>query len=238
MKDIENLINYLSEKKIIIICGHYGAGKTNIALNLAVKLKKFAGVSYTLFDLDMVNPYFRSADNIKELKEYDIDVIAPEFANTNVDISTLPPEVYSAFSGTGVGRHTIIDVGGDANGAVILGMLSGHIKREDCRTVETIYVINKYRNLTGEAKSAAALAESIEYKSNLKITSVINNSNIGVMTTKKEILDSIGYAEGTSALLKVPLLGTSYMSDDKTLDFSGRPEYNIFRIKNYTKKLF
>ena len=89
------MIDKLSEK-IIIICGHYGSGKTNIAVNLAVRMCGEAELA--LVDLDVVNPYFRSADNIKELEELGVRCIVPQFANTNVDNPSVPPEIYSLFS--------------------------------------------------------------------------------------------------------------------------------------------
>ena len=225
-----DLINYLSNKKIIIVCGHYGAGKTNISVNLSVKLKEQTGIVYTLVDLDTVNPYFRSADNIKDLREHDIDFIVPEFANTNVDIPAVPAGIYSLFANTG--KRAVIDVGGDDNGATVLGMFADKIEREN---YEMIYVVNKYRNLISDAETAVNLAKLIEKNSKLKINSVINNSNIGNLTAGKDILHTIGYAQNIADLLNVPLLGTSSTID---VDFFDKKEYNIFQIKNYTKKLF
>ena len=234
------IINYLSGKKIIIVCGHYGAGKTNIAVNLAVKLKERTGFACTLADMDIVNPYFRSADNIKELQEHGVDFIIPQFANTNVDLPAIPAEIYSVFADNkNAEKLAVIDVGGDGNGAVVLGMFEEHIKRETPGTVEMIYVVNKYRPLTGEVESAVNLAKTIENKSKLKITSLINNSNIGNMTTGKNILDSIEYAQKISDLLNVTFIGTSYLDDiNIDVDFLEKEEYNIFNIKNHTKNLF
>jgi len=232
MKDMImiNIINYLKDKKIIIVVGHYGAGKTNISVNLSVKLKEQTGIVYTLVDLDTVNPYFRSADNIKDLQENGIDFIGPEFANTNVEVISVPAEIHSIF--VNKNKRAIIDVGGDDNGATVLGMFADKIKQEN---YEMIYVVNKYRNLISEAETAVNLAGFIECNSKLEITSVINNSNIGSLTTEKEIINSIEYAQKTADLLNVPLLGTSSMAD---IDFFEKKEYNVFRIKNYTKKLF
>ena len=227
---MKNIINYLSGKKIIIICGHYGTGKTNISVNLSIGLKKQAGLVYTLADLDTVNPYFRSADNIDDLREHGIDFIVPEFANTNVEVISVPAEIYSIFANNN--KRAILDVGGDDNGAMVLGMFADKIKRED---YEMIYVVNKYRNLISDVDSAVNLAGLIEEKSKLKITSVINNSNVGNFTTEKEIVNSIEYAQKIVDLFNVPLLGTSSMID---VDFFNKKEYNIFQIINYTKKLF
>jgi len=221
---MSGIVDYLAGKKIIITVGHYGAGKTNLAVNLAINL------GYTLVDLDVVNPYFRSADNIGELQKHGIDFIIPEYANTNLDLPAVPAEINSIFAAEN--RRAVIDVGGDGNGATVLGVFADKIKRENC---EMIYVINKYRPLTSCAETAAGLAREIERKSKLKITSVINNSNIGRLTTEKEILDSMEYAKKTAGLLAAPLIGTSLTED---IDFSEKKEYNIFTIKNHTKKLF
>ena len=217
-----DLINDLSHKKIIIVCGHYGTGKTNIAVNLSVKLKEQTGLVYTLVDLDIVNPYFRSADNIKDLQNYGIDFIVPAFANTNVDIPAVPAEIYSVFTEK---KHSVIDVGGDDNGAVVLGMFADKIKAFD---YEMIYVVNKYRNMISGTESAVSLAGFIEKKSKLKITSVINNSNIGSMTTEKDILNSLDYAKEISEKLNVPLIAAT--------SFTGL--HNTIKINNYTKKYF
>jgi len=232
------MINYLSNKKIIIICGHYGAGKTNIAVNISVKLKEQTELVYTVVDLDMVNPYFRSADNTEDLKKHGIDFIGPEFANTNVDISVFPSEILSVFDNKD--KRAVIDVGGDGNGAAVLGSLADKIKREN---YEMIYVVNKYRNLTKNTEAAINLAKLIEHKSKLKITSIINNSNIGSLTTPREIFDSVKYAREISDLLEAPLIGTCSMIDvddinEADVDFSEETVYNMFRMKNYTKKLF
>ena len=52
--------------KTILFAGHYGSGKTNMALALAVELKK-AGREVTVIDLDIINPYFRLADGSERL---------------------------------------------------------------------------------------------------------------------------------------------------------------------------
>jgi len=221
---MNDIIDYLSGKKIIITVGHYGTGKTNLAVNFAVKLK------YTLADLDTVNPYFRGADNIKDLQNHGIDFIVPEFANTNVDVPAVPAEINSVFADKT--KRAVFDAGGDGAGATVLGVFAEKIKQEN---YEMIYVVNKYRPLISGAGPAAELAEEIGRKSKLKITSVINNSNIGGLTTEKEILDSMDYAQKTADLIGAPLLCTTFSAD---VDFFEKKEYNIFRIKNYTKKLF
>ena len=229
MKITERLIN----KKIIIVCGHYGTGKSNVAVNLAINIKNFANISYTVADLDIVNPYFRSADSADNLREQGINFIAPYFANTNVDIPAVPSEIYSIFAD---GINAIIDVGGDDTGATVLGMFSDRIKEVE---YEMIYVVNKYRNMISDIGEAKNLAEFIENKAKLRISAVINNSNVGVMTTEKYICDSFDYADELACAIGIPLIGTSVIDEiaNKMPD-DIKDKYKIFEIKDYTKKYF
>ena len=119
--------NPLKSKRIYIIAGHYGSGKTNISVNLALSLAR-AGKKTALADLDIVNPYFRSVDSQIDLAEAKIRVICSEYANTNVDIPALPPEMYAITDDKSL--TAVIDVGGDDRGALVLGRLADKIKTE------------------------------------------------------------------------------------------------------------
>ena len=217
------MINKLSGKKIIIICGHYGSGKTSIAVNLAMEMRHNSGAGrIALVDLDVVNPFFRSADNIKELEQSGVRCIIPQFANTNVDAPAVPAEIYSIFSED---TRTVIDVGGDAAGSTVLGMFAEKIKKYNH---EMIYVINKYRPMIADVSGAVKLARDIEEKSRLRITAVINNSHIGEFTTEPDISSTFDYAHKISAELNAPLLASTSFIDAEGAD----------RINNYTRKNF
>ena len=219
------MMSKLLRKKIIIICGHYGSGKTNIAVNLAMNLRRNSSAKrIALVDLDVVNPFFRSADNITELEQFGVRCIIPQFANTNVDAPSIPPEIYSVFDDTRDTR-AVIDVGGDAVGASVLGMFSKKIKEYNH---EMIYVVNKYRPLIADVEAAVGLARAIEDKARLKVTSVINNSNIGEFTTESDILVTFDYARRISEELGVPRLANTAFINAQGTD----------RINNYTKKIF
>ncbi|MCL2099178.1 MAG: carbonic anhydrase [Oscillospiraceae bacterium] len=214
------------DKKIIIICGHYGCGKTNIAVNSALSLKQTSepGAGVALVDLDFVNPFFRSADSMEILHRAGIKCIVPQFANTNIDAPSIPQEIYSIFNDEPYMR-TVIDVGGDDAGAVVLGMFADKIKA--CG-YEMVYVLNFYRPLICEVSSAVKLAREIMNKSKLNITSLINNSNIGEITTENDIKASFAYAQSIADELKVPILANTAFTDAE----------NTVRINNYTKKIF
>ena len=235
--NIRAMIERLIKKKYIIICGHYGTGKTNISVNLAINIKNAANIAYTVVDLDIVNPYFRSADNIGDLREHGIDCIIPQFANTNIDIPAVSPEVYSIFRDD---KRAVIDVGGDDTGATALGMFSSKINKiGDNSEYEMIYVINKYRALISDIEQVKNLADFIEKKSKLRISSLINNSNAGEMTTEDYILNSFDYADKAADIIGVPLIGTSVTGKiAERIPDNLKEKYKIFEIKDYTKKYF
>ena len=177
-------------KRITMLCGHYGSGKTNIALNMAYSLKE-TKENVAIADLDIVNPYFRTKDSEAELKEKGIRLIASEYAGTNVDIPALPQDMYSLTDDKNV--YAVIDVGGDDRGALALGRIMPSIKEEN--DYEIFLVINKYRPLTPDVESTLEVMAEIETAGNFKFTGIINNSNLGVLTTAEDVLNSAEYAE-------------------------------------------
>ena len=225
------------DKKITIICGHYGSGKTNIAVNLALKTKKsHPGTRVALADLDTVNPYFRAADNAVLLKSADVEVLIPEFANSNVDIPAIPAGINELFDSASP-LCGIIDVGGD-EGAAVLGMYS---RMAENVGYEMFCVVNMYRPLTAAPADALECMREIEFLSSLKCTGVINNSSLGVLTTARDIADSVEYARECAALCSLPLLGHAYVPDyapDAPNLLSDEDRRILFPISDVTKKLF
>ena len=186
-------------KRISIITGHYGSGKTNIAVNLAFDIKK-SGRQCTIVDLDIVNPYFRTADFKAQLEVAGINVITPIYANTNLDIPALPPQINSIFDTND--HYVIIDVGGDDSGAVALGQFANRIANSD---YDMFYIINGYRYLTKDADETCKLLNDIESVSRVKATKIINNSNLGALTTADTLSDSLKFASEVSDKAGIPL---------------------------------
>ncbi len=187
------------EKKFNLICGHYGCGKTNLSLNVALD-KAAKGEKVILVDLDLVNPYFRSSDYAARLNNANIRVIAPVYANSNVDIPSLPSDINSIFD---TDACVILDVGGDDVGATVLGRFTNQIVALD---YEMYYVVNKYRNLTATAEEAAEILSEIERVSRLKATAIINNSHLKDETTVETITKSLPFAKKVSELTGLPVV--------------------------------
>ena len=198
------------ERRVTVVCGHYGTGKTNLSINLALDCARH-GEDVTLVDLDVVNPYFRSADYADVLTENGVRVVGPNFANTNLDTPSLPAAVRSTIA---EGSRVIVDVGGDDAGATALGVY--------CRTLaeaepDVVYVVNRYRSMTTHADEAVQILAEIEAMSHLKATCVANNSHLKRETTEATILDSMGFAEEVASATGLPL---RFTTAPRGLDFS------------------
>lgn len=183
-------------QRITILCGHYGCGKTNLALNLALE-----EAPCTLADLDIVNPYFRSSEYEALLAQNGVRLIKPVFAGTTLDTPTLSPALFSIFD-EAAGR-VLIDAGGDDAGVTALGGLSSQL--EACG-YEMIYVINRNRVLSQTPEDAAGLLREIETASRLKATGIVNNTHLGVETDLETLLEGLPFAQKTAELCNLPLL--------------------------------
>lgn len=191
-------------KRITLFAGHYGSGKTNIAVNYAFELKK-QGLNVAVADLDIVNPYFRTKDSEMELENAGIRLICSDFANSNVDLPSLPQDIYSVIDDRS--EYAVMDIGGDDRGAYALGRYAESIVREN--DYEMFFVINMYRPLTRDAASTLEVMKEIENAASMKFTAIVNNSNLGEETTPQDVLESLGYADEVSKFSGLPIAFTS-----------------------------
>ncbi len=191
-------------KRLTLLCGHYGSGKTNVAVNLAFHLKEQYN-SVVVADLDIVNPYFRTKDSLDDFKSRGIELICSEYANTNVDIPALPADMYRLT--TDKTLTAVIDVGGDDRGAYALGRLVPEIKAED--NFDMLMVINGFRPLTPDAESTIEVMREIETACKLKFTGLVNNSNIGEETRAENVINSMDYANEVSRASGLPIVMTT-----------------------------
>ena len=191
-------------KRIVLLSGHYGSGKTNIAVNLALRMKA-AREKVAIADIDIVNPYFRTKDSQAELEKAGIRLICSDFAGSNVDLPALPQDVYAITDEPDL--FSVIDVGGDDRGALALGRWRDAILREN--DYEMLFVVNRFRPLTADALSTIEVMREIELASGMPFTAVVNNSNLGEETTVRDVLNSRDYAAEICERTGLPLKMTS-----------------------------
>ena len=200
-------------KKITIITGHYGSGKTNVSVNIALDLAR-SGEKVTVVDLDIVNPYFRTADFAELFEENGVTLVSPMYANSNLDIPAISFDIERIASEDG---YLIIDVGGDDAGATALGRYHEPFM-ERINEIDMLYVINSCRYMTRFPEEALELFGEIETTARFKHTGIINNTNLGEMTTKETVLGSLDFArkvsEGTGLEIKFTTAPSSIKCDE------------------------
>lgn len=192
------------DKRIIILAGHYGSGKTNIAVNLAFSMKR-EGKNVSVCDLDIVNPYFRTKDSLDDFQKAGIRLISSEFANTNVDVPALPQAMYAVMDDRD--SHFVLDIGGDDRGSLALGRLSSAIREEG--NYEMLLVVNFFRPLTRDNESMLEVMREMEQASGIQFTGIVNNSNLGEETTAEDVLSSVEKAKSFAEFSNLPLYLTT-----------------------------
>ena len=198
----------MEHKRLTLFAGHYGSGKTNIAVNYALLLAK-EGHRVCIGDLDIVNPYFRTADSAATLEQAGVELIQPQFANTNVDLPALPAEIYRLVQDKTT--YGIMDIGGDDRGAYALGRYVPGILEEN--NYRMIFVANASRPLTRTPEDAMEVMGEIEAACGLKFTDLVNNTNLGDLTTAETVLASREYMEKLSQLSGLPIFMTTAKAD-------------------------
>ena len=190
----------MEHKRLTLFAGHYGSGKTNIAVNYAIRLAN-EGKQVVIGDLDIVNPYFRTADSKKVLEQAGVTLISPQFANSNVDLPALPAEAYRLVEDKST--YGIMDIGGDDRGAYALGRYVPAIKAEN--NYRMVFVANCYRPLTRTPEEALEVMREIETACGLAFTDIINNANLGPETTPETVLAAVPYMQQLSKLSGLPI---------------------------------
>lgn len=211
----------LKPKRVTLFCGHYGSGKTNVSINYAFALLK-KGKKVCIADMDIVNPYFRTKDSENQLKEVGIRLISPAFANTNVDLPALPQELYGVFRKKD--EYVVLDIGGDDRGAYALGRFAPFILEEN--DYNNFFVANFYRPLTKTPQEALEVLREIEVAGKVPFTAIINNSNLGELTTFRDVEKTDNLAKELAELVNLPLVMTSIKRDL----YQGENLENIFPI--------
>lgn len=190
--------------QVVVVCGHYGVGKTNFALNFAVDAAR-AGREVTVADLDVVNPYFRSCEYADVLEAAGVALIAPTFGGTALDTPALSGRVSSAIEAAYAdpNRLLILDVGGDDAGATALGRFSAALKRG---SYAFLYVVNAMREGTPEPADAAAILPEIQAACRLTATGVVNNTHLSAETSPQVVERGRVFAEEVGRQVGLPVV--------------------------------
>lgn len=215
-------------KRINVFTGHFGSGKTEIAINFAKKLKD-EGKDVTIYDLDIVNPYFCVRDKIDDLNAYGIKVVSANPEWSNAELMVVTPEVMSAFYDKD--KYVVMDIGGDDMGATVLGQYNKYFKDEP---YDLFFVINNNRPFTEENKTAKDYINSIEVTSRLKVTKLISNTNLSYETSVEDVVRG---DENVNKLAKEMNLEHAYTVVMKELqeEVKGKVHGEIFPIDIYMK---
>lgn len=195
-----NFAPWNTGSRIKAVVGHYGSGKTEFSLNMALAAKA-AGRRALVADMDIVNPFFRSAEQGKRLKRAGVELIAPPYALTGVDLPVLSPEIYAIFEQPE--RFCVLDVGGDDAGAAALGGLSGRLAAQGA---DLYYVVNPYRPFSNTVERVMEMMERIQRRARLQVTGLVNNANLGEETGAEELLEGRTLLEKVSRRCGVPVV--------------------------------
>ncbi|KXG43310.1 hypothetical protein [Tepidibacillus decaturensis] len=215
--------------RITIITGHFGSGKTEISINLSLKEKEqFPKVAIS--DLDVINPYFRSREAHSLFEQKGIELIAPKGQLATADLPIVSGEIYRVLHDPNY--HVIIDVGGDKDGATALGQYYNDLKRMD---VQMIFVVNINRPYVSTVDGIIETIQQIERVSRLKVSALINNTNLGRETTIADIQKGLEMTKIVSENLGIPFLYTTISSDrmEETADFSSN--HDVVYIERFMK---
>lgn len=182
------------KKKYYVMIGSYGSGKTELSLNLAIQNAR-EGKRTALVDLDIVNPYFRSAFHEELLEKNGVNLIASQYTLEASDVPVVTPEVLRAFDGPF--EAVVFDVGGDPVGATALGQYYHRFCMIPAEELEILFIVNTRRPLTQTSEEISEMLDKIQRTSRLKVTGLVNNTNLaaesdlGLLDEGQEILKDV-----------------------------------------------
>jgi hypothetical protein len=212
-------------KRLNIICGAYGSGKTEFAISYALDIFKKSLTKVGLVDLDIVNPYFRSRDVAAELIKKGLTVVSTEPGMEHSDIPALSPRIFSLLQD--MSYQVVFDVGGDPAGARALGRFHPYFDKEP---YELLIVVNPFRPDTRNVAEAFDLINALQATSRLKATGVVSNINLGTETTLELWQSGLGFISDLSERLELPIVYHVVEEDFYVRNHSFLADYPVFPI--------
>ncbi len=196
------------DKRVTVFMGHYGSGKTFVSVNYALALKKL-GKNVSIYDLDIVNPYYRTVDAEKTLNQAGVELVVSPFAETNVDIPAMSAKSYKMVDDKAC--FAVADIGGDDRGALALGRFRDKIIEED--NYDALLVVNKYRPETRDLEGVLEIKNEIEIAGKLPFTGIVNNTNLGEETAVDDIIKGLEFCNQISKITGLPVKFSAVRED-------------------------
>ena len=198
----------MQAKRITIITGAFGSGKTEVAVNYAQELKR-SGQNVGLIDLDIVNPYFRSRELTDFLKQQGIEVVSTQPGLEMADLPALSPRIFAFLQNEEL--RVVFDVGGDPVGARTLGRFEPYFRTNG---YDLWLVVNPYRPGYSAPEQITKLARKIEAASQLRLTGVVDNANLGRQTDQQTRAEGAKVVAAAARMLNLPVVLKTYTAKE------------------------
>lgn len=218
------------DKRIRIITGHYGSGKTEFAINYAVSLCKYAS-KVALADLDIVNVYFRSREKRNELEKLGIKVIGSSIEGDSADLPAVSAGITTPVRDKSY--DYVIDLGGNDVGTLVLGRIKPILNKEE---VDFFMVVNVNRPSTSTVEEILNQKEQLETSSGLKVTGFINNTNLVRETTMENIIEGDKILQEVSRITDVPIKYVTYVEEVLKGNVPHNVNGEMFPLNFYMRK--
>lgn len=221
------------DRRIRIITGHYGSGKTEFAVNYVKKLRESVDGRVAIADLDIVNVYFRSREKKEELEEKGIQVIASNLDTAVADV----PAVSGAMTMPVINKEYqyVVDLGGNDVGTLVLGRIKPLL---DHAEADFFMVVNAYRPNTSTPEGIIEQMENLEYAAGLKVTGFINNTNLVRETTAECLLHGDEVLKEVTKRTGVPVKYVSYVKDVMTEEIPEGLSGELFPMEFNMRKIW
>ena len=215
----------MKNKRITIVCGHYGSGKTTFSINYALYLRNQTDRDIYIADLDVVNPYFRSREHFDYLKDKNIKVIGSYLPQSGADLPAVSAEVYTLFENKEI--IGIVDMGGNSVGSLSFATFRDNV---DIEKTDIIFVLNANRKENSTLDYALGHFNNIEATLGLKITSIVNNTHLMNETSLDDIIKGESIASELSKEKNIPVKFTCLNMDFFDNNPNIKTKYDLFII--------
>ena len=190
-------------RRLTVISGAFGTGKTEIAINLALRLREEGHERVTLVDLDIVNLYFRSRQKADDLEQRGIRVVSSVRGMENADLPALSPEIYASFDRKD--GPVVFDLGGSDLGGTVASCFHQGLVGEP---FNHWLVVNPFRPFNETPEATVEMAERIAARARLPVTGMIANPHMLDETTPEVIMDGLARV---SQVTRYPLIYLAVM---------------------------